>query len=1123
MIQREWLDRISYRILAGALLLFVTTFVTVPVRAQVLYGQLVGTVTDQSNSVVPNAVISIQETLTGQSHQETTDSGGRYSVVNLSPGTYSVRATAKGFKTIEQSAFTITPNTVNRLDFHLEIGEASQTVTVSAEALELQTDKADTHTELTSEGIVNMPLGGFRNYQALIDLVPGATPSTFQNSVTDTPGRALHTNINGANAQTNITQIDGAESINVWLPHHVGYVVPAEDVDVVNITTSAADADQGLAGASAITLVTKSGTNEIHGSAFEFDNNQHFNARNFFADSKPVAIYNNYGATIGGPIMKNKLFYFISFDGTNQKIAANGLFTVPTDDQKNGNFSAYLTGANATTIYNPFTGNADGTGRQPFANNIIPGNLIVQQAKNLQGYFPEPNLGGIANNYYAAGGPILNRYQTDAKLNWNRTERHSIFVKYGEMVATSGGQGIFGVAGGPAPGADPGLGNTTTYVATIGHTYTFTPNLVLTGNLGLNRLDQTVLANDYGKNYGTILGIPGLNGNDIRDSGFPDISMGAYTGFGVPNWMPLFRHDETFTHSDSLTWTKGAHEFRFGFDLVRHHLNHWQPELSNGGPRGLLDFNGQTTTLNTGGGNATVSNQLNAYAQMLLGLSDDVQKGVQYILMTGREWQLGWYGQDRWQVTKNLTVSLGLRYEFYPLMTRSNGKGIEQYIPATNDVMMGGRGSVPVDAGIKVSHTLFAPRVGVAYRLGEKTVIRAGYGMNYDPLPFSRPLRGFYPLTINAETKSPNSFSYASTLAQGIPPVPLPDISTGIVPLPGNASERSPWGYIHRGYTQSWNFTVEHKLPENIIASIGYVASHTVHELADRDINTGYPGSTLANLPYNLLYGRTSGSDMWDGYLSSEYNSMQIAFSRSFVSGLMLKGAYTWSHAIDYADDDGWQGVNWNYAPMFQRNRATAGFDQPQNFQIGWVYELPFGKNKKYMSSGVAAKVLGDWQLSGREACYMGIPFTVYAPDTSLNDGGTNTQTANQVLPTVQLLGHVGPGTTYYNPAAFAPVTTVGFGNSGLNILREPGMWNTDMSVMRLFPIKERMTLQFRAEFTNLPNTSHFGSTFSGGGTGNGFGGAAGGVDNGVTDSTFMNISSSSGERNIRFGLRLQW
>src|ERR1039458_5091796 len=179
--------------------------------------------------------------------------------------------------------------------------------------------------------------------------------------------------------------------------------------------------------------------------------------------------------------------------------------------------------------------------------------------------------------------------------------------------------------GGPAPGADPGLGNTTVQVATIGHTYTFTPNLVLTGNFGLNRLDQTVISNDYGKNYGSILGIHGTNGNDIRNSGFPDVSIGGYTGFGVPNWMPLFRHDETFTQSDSLTWTKGAHEFRFGFDLVRHHLNHWQPELSAGGPRGLLDFSGQTTALNTGGGNASSTNQFNAYAQMLLGLSDDVQ------------------------------------------------------------------------------------------------------------------------------------------------------------------------------------------------------------------------------------------------------------------------------------------------------------------------------------------------------------------------------------------------------------------------------------------------------------------------------------------------------------------
>jgi hypothetical protein len=962
-------------------------------------------------------------------------------------------------------------------------------------------------------------LGGFRNYQALIDLVPGATPSTFQNSITDTPGRALRTNINGGNAQTNITQIDGAESINVWLPHHVGYVVPAEDVDVVNVTTSASDADQGLAGVSAITVVTKSGTNEIHGSAFEFNNNQHLDARNFFATDKPVSIYNNYGGTMGGAIRKNKLFYFGSFDGTNQKIASNGFFTVPTADQESGNFSSYLTGANGTVIYNPFTGNADGSGRQPFPNNVIPSNLISPIAQKVQGYFPAANIpGAIVNNYYAAGGPILNRYQADGKLDWNRTEKHHIFVKYGRMWATSGGQGIFGEAGGPAPGADPGLGNTVTQVATIGSTYTFTPNLVLTMSLGLNRLDQTVTGNDYGKEFGQILGIPGLNGSDIRDSGFPNINIGGYTEFGVPNWMPLFRNDETFTQNDSLTLTKGAHTFSFGFDLVRHHLNHWQPELSFGGPRGYLDFNGQTTALDTNG-NASVTNQFNTYAQFLLGLSDDVQKGVQYILMTGREWQFGWYGQDRFQVTRNLTVTVGLRYELYPLMTRSNGKGIEQYNPTTNLVYMGGRGSVPENAGISVSHTLFAPHAGIAYRMGDKMVVRAGYGLNYDPLPYSRPLRGFYPLTINAETKSPNSFSYASTLDTGIPPVPLPDISTGIVPLPTDASERSPWGYIHRGYVQSWNVTLERKLPGEILASVGYVGSHSVHLLADRDINTGYPGSTLANLPYNLLYGRTQPSDMWDGYLSSSYNSMQVAFSRSFSKGLMLKGAYTWSHSIDYSDDDGWTGVNFNYAPMFQRNRATAGFDVPQNFQIGWVYELPFGKGKAHLNTGTAALIVGGWQLSGREAMYVGTPFTVGAPDTSLNDGGTNTQTANQVLPNVQFLGHIGPGQYYYNPAAFAPVTTQNFGNSGLNILREPGIWNTDLSIVRDFVFKERFTLQFRTEFTNLPNTSHFNASS----TGSGFGNGGGGVDNYVTDTSFMQVTSSSGERVIRFGLRLHW
>ncbi|MGH9666965.1 MAG: hypothetical protein ACRD9L_21280, partial [Bryobacteraceae bacterium] len=342
----------------------------------------------------------------------------------------------------------------------------------------------------------------------------------------------------------------------------------------------------------------------------------------------------------------------------------------------------------------------DGTGRTPFAGNIIPASRINAISQKIQSYYPAPDQSGIVNNDFLSGGPILDRHYIDTKVNWNRNERHLIWGKYSRMWATAGGQGAFGIAGGGGiGGADPGLGHTTIQVATLGHSYTISPNLIFDGVLGYQRMNQDVLGNDYGTNYGLNLGIPGTNGPDIRQSGFPTIQIGGYSSFGVPNWMPLFRTDESYTHSDNLTWTKGAHEIRFGFDLVRHHLNHWQPELSPAGPRGLLNFSTATTALKGG----AAPTQINGYAAFLLGQEDNVQKGLQYILATGREWQFGWYARDRWQATKNLTIDLGLRYEFYPLMTRA-GYGIERYDPTSNLVYMGGRGNVPENAGITVSH-----------------------------------------------------------------------------------------------------------------------------------------------------------------------------------------------------------------------------------------------------------------------------------------------------------------------------------------------------------------------------------------------------------------------------------
>lgn len=1074
-----------------------------PASAQVLYGSVVGTVTDQSDAVVPNATVTLTSKGTGITRNGSTDDGGRYSFVNVLPGQYDIKVSAKGFRTFSQSDLEVSPNVVARSDFKLEVGQVTETVSVQATQALLQTDKSDTHAEIQSKEITSLPLSGYRNYEQLVNLVPGAMPVAAQNSITDTPGRALAIHVNGGNSQTNITRIDGAASVNVWLPHHVGYVTPAEDVETVNITTTAADAEQGMAGSSAITLITKSGTNEIHGSAFEYHGDQHLNARNFFqapTAAKPLSIYNNFGATVGGPIRKNRLFYFLSYDGTRQKTESPGFYSVPTADQRVGDFSAY-----PTVIYDPLTGNPDGTGRTPFAGNRIPANRLDPIALKLQSYYPLPNVpgAGTLNNYYDAGGPILSRNFFDAKINFNMNDKEAIWGKYGRMWAISGGQAVFGIAGGPGlPGGDPGLGDTLIQVGTIGHTHTFNSHLILDGTVGYERQGQQVTPNDFGTNYGLQFGIPNTNGPDPLQSGFPNISPGSYTGFGVPNWMPVHRVEESYTQSDNLTYVHGSHELRFGFDLVRHHLNHWQPEIGNG-PRGYLGFGGGPTALSGG----PAPNQYNGYATYLLGLATSSDKSLEYILATGREWQFGWYARDRWQVSRNLTVNIGLRYEYYPLMTRA-GYGIERYDPNTNNVYLGGRGGQPENVGITVSHKLFAPRVGLAYRLGDKTVVRAGYGINFDPIPFSRPLRGWYPIVVDQSFVSPNAFAWATTFEKGVPNTQGPDLSKGVVTLPQTVAERSPWGgEIHRGYEQSWNFTVERKLPENVVMDVAYVGSHTVHLLADRDINAGYPGSTVANLPYNLLYGRTVATNMWDGYLSSNYNSLQVAVNRSFANGLMLKAAYTYSRAIDYTDDDGWASVNWNWGPAFQRNRAAAGFDRTQVLQIGWVYDLPMGKGRSFAKSGAAAAILGNWEVNGIMSAYTGTPFTV-TDSTALNAPG-NLQTANQVNPVVNRIGAVGPGTFYYDPTAFASVGVINtFGSSGRNILRNPGVWNTDLNLQREFAIKERFKTQFRAEFYNMPNTSHFNGPASTSVTGG---------------ANFMSIRSSYGERNIRFALRFQW
>lgn len=1074
-----------------------------PASAQSLYGSVIGQVEDPSGAAIVQSTITLTNRDTGQVYEAKADESGRFLVANVTPGDYDLKVAATGFKTQLRTDIHVSASALTRSDFRMDVGAIAEQITVEGTATLLQTDKADTHTELNEKQVANLPLTGFRNYQSLINLVPGATPASFQNSITDSPGRSLRTNINGTNANNNVTRIDGAASVNLWLPHHAGYVMPAEMVSTVNVTTAAGDSDQGMAGGAAVTVLTKSGTNQLHGSLFEYHDNQHLKAYNYFAKANPLAdgtaspkplrIYNNYGGTIGGPIKKNKLFYFYSYDDTRQRDGAVGTYSVPTADMRAGNFSSF-----GTVIYDPLTGTPDGKNRTAFAGNIIPTNRLSPQALKIQSYYPTANLSGTQANYFGSAVPKFNRDYNDVKINYNLSDKQQVFGHYGRMGALVVGQNLFGDGVGPAPGADPGTGDTKVQNMSLGTNRVITPSLLFDGVIGYQRQDQTVKGVDFGKDFSTTLGIPGIGGPDPRQQGFPNISINGYDGFGVPGWMPLTRVEENYTLSANVSWTKRNHAFRFGFNGVNYRMTHWQPELG-AGPRGYFGFGGGATSLNGG----AAKNNYNGYAAFLLGMSDDVEKSYQYITMTPREFQFSWYAQDRWQVTRKLTMTIGLRYELYPLMTRATGKGIERLDPATNLVYLGGRANVPKNVGVTVSHKLFAPTLGVAYRVNDKTVIRSGYGLNFDPLPFSRPLRGFYPLTINNAYFPDNGFGTARTLSQGIPAPDLPDLSSGIVTLPNTADMRSPYaGEIHRGYTQSWNFTVERRLPEDILATIAYVGTQSVHLLADRDINSGSPGGGAASRPYFQTIGRNLATNMWDGYLSSNYHSLQSSVRKSLSKGLLLQGAYTWSKAINMTDDDGWAGVGWNWGPVFGRNRAAAGYDRTHVLQMGWVYELPIGKGKQFASKGVAGQVLGGWSVNGVLSAYTGTPFTVSAPGDSLN-APSNSQTADQVGPAT-ILGNIGPNSYYYDPTAFKAVTDVRFGSSGRNILRSPGVFNTDLMINRTFHFTERISTALRAEFYNLPNTSHFGGVAS----------------SDVTSGNFMRILSSSGERQVRFGLR---
>lgn len=1096
-----------------------------PLESQVLYGSLVGIITDQSGAVVPGARVTVTNIATNQSRTVDADNTGTYTVSALTPGTYSVRVSQSGFQDSITNDAPITINSVTRVNVKLQLGQVQEAVSVTADSTPiLQTERAEVRSEMTSKALTTLPVAQGRNFQSLFRTIPGIALSRPPNNSASNPSQSYSFNANGASASINNTRVDGASSTNVWLPHlNLAYVPALESIETVNIVTNSFDAEQGLAGGAAVSVQIKSGTNELHGSAFLYHDNSRLRARNFFlpaSQDKAKLVYNQGGGTIGGPIKKDKLFYFTSFERTTDRQSANLITSVPSAATRSGDLSRFT-----AAVYDPATGNPNGTGRIPFANNRIPDARQDPIARRLAAMYPLPNLPGTGigelNNFFISGPFAFDRWTLDTKVNYTLTENLNFFSRYSILDFRMDSPTAFGpdVEGPGLSGSrvgSPGLSFGKTHNISTGVNWVISPALLMDANYGFVRQGTNAEHTSINQQSGLDLGIPGTNGPEQFQGGMPRFDIGSYAFLGVENhYMPYYRTDNQHQMVANFTWIKKAHEIRWGADFYQQGMNHLQPEFVGGssrGPRGRFNFGTGPTrnclTASASGSCSTLSpvdNEGNSMASFLLGQTTQLGKNQLTVWpFTTRNWQYSAYIRDRWRISPRLSFSFGTRWEYFPVPTRAD-RGFERYNPDTNLMEIGGIGSIPKDLGVQVARNMFAPRAGLAFRVTDRFVIRAGYGLTNDPYALARPLRTNHPVLIELDVRPPNSLVAAGELKDGVPQIPIPSLGDGYVPIPGNVTAFTIPTQFDRGYVQSWNFTMEREIGGGFKGEVGYVATRQTRQLGFRELNWAPIGGGAARQQLFQRFGRQANTRLVAPIGNTHYDSLQARLTRRFAGWYSLDAAYTFGKSITTSgqnNSDGTLGIN--IPEYYGLNRGLSGFDMPHNFQLTNMMELPFGKGRRYLNQGgVLALLAGGWQVSNILSFTSGQPFTVGSSAASLNAPG-NSQRGDQVKPDVEIFKTVGPGQPWFDTSAFAQVTAARFGTVGVNSMRGPGVGNWDIGIHRLFQITERFNLQFRMESFNFTNTPKFNNPSATAGS-----------------SAFGIVNSAYNEREFRLGLRM--
>jgi Carboxypeptidase regulatory-like domain len=1096
-----------------------------------LFGQavnatLLGTITDPTGASVVGARVTATEVATGLIHESVSNESGNYTFPDMQPGIYSVTAEAKGFKKETHQNIDLLSNSSTRVDVEMVTGSVSETVLVTTAPPLLQTDRADISIKLETKQLADSPVSTNRNFQSLLNLVPGMAPATFQHSQFFNAASSLQTQANGLPREGNLYQIEGIDDdertglLQIIIP-------PLEAIQSVDVSTNNFEAELGRATGAVTNVILKSGTNSFHGSAFEYIQNSAVNARSYFGGPLGHLSYNYYGGSIGGPIFKDKLFFFVDYLGTSDHERVGSTFTIPDpryytqNAQGNIDLSAALSGTTGQ-IYDPATGDGNGTGpghqRTPFVNNQLPYNRVnLVSLKILQMVNAEAAINGTLNPNAPLGNPA-NNYTTnlpftkgtnsfDPKIDWSINEKNHVSARYSwQRVNTFQAPAFGSFLGGPAGGGFQGTGVQTSYSTGVNYDHIFSPSFFTEARVGVAHLRNNANPSDYGSDDATTLGIPGVNiAGQPFTSGQVGLTInGGFTGtlIGYSASVPWIR-GETNIDFDNI-WTKVIrnHTLKFGGDLRRIRDDLLQDQTFS--PRGVFNFSDVQTSQS--GAKTNIANDI---ASFLLDQPSSTGRDLNTFFPAYRQWWFFTYATDKWQVTPKLTLDLGVRWEFYPPATPKSAGGFSNYDPVNNNIVIAGVGSNPSNLGLQTRYNYFAPRTGFAYRVTDDTVVRGGFGISYTPFPdntyaYNYPIRAnnSYGL-VGTSTFTPAVLGDGVTVATfqaGFPaPIPVPIPSNGIISA--NTTQLAAQNYVvipqhyKNPYAESWNVAVQQAFKGNLSMQLAYVANHGVDISGAQNINNpstygggaaSAPEYNCAGCPANIHRTPSQATTQYFLGYSSNYQSLQAQLNKRFSNNLAFTTAFTWGKAMGYLnDDDGgltfWISQRRNYAPL--------DFDRTLNYEQSFTYALPFGRGHTMLNSGVGAVVLGGWQVSGIVSVVSGLPFTVATNGANLNTPGT-TQTG-QLTGAYHTLHAVGSSAHWFDPTAFSTPTgcpaspavctpqNVGLGNTGRNAFRGPGYIQDNFALFKSFNLYREATMVARIEAFQLSNTPQFGQPTS--------------------------------------------